>query len=75
MERAYSWILLMGLSIINISAIVDQLPTSQRHLKENFALGTACVSLIFGFLYTLANLNVGLSGILVGNAVENGECH
>lgn len=72
MERSYSWILLLGLSIINISAIVDQLPTSERHGKENFALAAACVSLLFGFLYTLANLNVGLSGVLVGNAVENG---
>lgn len=73
MERSYSWILLLGLSIVNISAIVDQIPASVRTGKENFALAAACISLIFSFLYTMANLNVGLAGIFVGNIFENSE--
>lgn len=71
MERSYSWILLLGLSIVNISAIVDQIPASVRTGKENFALAAACISLIFSFLYTMANLNVGLAGAFVGNIYEN----
>lgn len=73
MERFQSWVALTALSVVIISALTDHLPPSKRDGKENFALASACISLIFGFLFIVANLLDSLRNMIVGNVIENGE--
>jgi len=74
MERLHCWVSLAALSVVIIGALVDQIPIGSRNGKENFALATACISLCFGILYTIANVVDSLRNRIVGNLVENCEC-
>lgn len=69
MDRLYSWVGLMALSVVNIGAIVDQF--DERTGKQNFALAVACISLIAGSIMTVGNIIDRLRNLIIGNVVEN----
>lgn len=68
-DRSYLWLGLVFLSIVNIGAIVDEF--NNRNGQQNYALATACISLIFGTLHTASHKIDSLSAKLVGNSIEN----
>jgi hypothetical protein len=72
-DRLYSWVALAALSVVILSALVDQLPASTRNGKENYVIATASISLIFGTLFVVANVVDSLRNLIVGNIIENGE--
>jgi hypothetical protein len=76
MERLYSWVALTALSVVILAALVDQLPASRRGGQENYAIATASISLIFGFLLTLGHVVDSLGNLIIGNVIESGtfEC-
>jgi hypothetical protein len=72
-DRLYSWVALAALSVVILSALIDQLPASTRNGKENYVIATASISLIFGTLFVVANVVDSLRNLIVGNIIENGE--
>lgn len=72
LNRLYSWVALTALSVVILSALVDQLPPSTRNGKEKYVITTASISLIFGSLFTVGNIVDSLRNLIIGNAVENG---
>ena len=73
LNRLYSWVALTALSVVILSALVDQLPPSTRNGKEKYVITTASISLIFGSLFTVGNIVDSLRNLIIGNAVENGK--
>jgi len=71
-DRLYSWVALTALSVVILSALIDQLPASTRNSKENYVIATASISLIFGTLFIAANVVDSLRNMIVGNVIENG---
>mmetsp|Transcript_17801 Transcript_17801/g.21771 ORF Transcript_17801/g.21771 Transcript_17801/m.21771 type:complete len:285 (+) Transcript_17801:192-1046(+) len=71
MERLPTWVTLLALSVVIIAAIADQFPGAERSGRENYALATACISLIFSCFFVGANVMDGLGGMVIGNVVEN----
>lgn len=72
MDRLYSWVALAALSAIILTALVDQLPAGDRGGKENYVIATACISLIFGAIFTAGNVIDSLRNKIIGNIFENG---
>lgn len=70
-DRLYSWVALAALSVVILSALIDQLPASTRNGKENYVIATASISLIFGTLFVVANVVDSLRNLIVGNIIEN----
>jgi hypothetical protein len=64
---------LTALSVVILAALVDQLPPAVRDGKGNYAIATACISLIIGLLFTVGNVVDSLGNMIVGNVVESGK--
>lgn len=68
-DRSHSWLGLVFLSTVNIGAILDEF--NYRNGQQNYALATACISLIFGTFYTSSHRIDSLRAKFVGNFIEN----
>lgn len=72
MERLPTWVSLLALSVVIIAAVADQYPANERNSRHNFALATACISLIFSFFFVMANVfDQSIGSVVVGNVFEN----
>lgn len=70
MERFSAWSLHTLISLTVLCAIADSYGPSERDEKENFALATACISLILSFTVTISHIFRSMRKHLVGTLLE-----
>lgn len=71
MDRRGGWLAYFALSVIVMSALIDDFPIF-RNGKKDFSLGTAAFTMIISFLYLVGNFVPACTQKLTGNLFELG---
>jgi len=70
MERFGSWFTHMLLSLTVLCSVLDNVPASERHEKETYAIITASVSVALSAIVVVGHMITGLRLYLVGTIME-----